>query len=162
MRTRLKAAGPEAVEADKLRHAAAIGAAADPVPPSQAMNADLIAQLRAAVGDAHVLTHEDPAADLSAWENDWRKRARGRALAVVRPGNTPEVAAVVKACAAAGASIVPQGGNTGLVVGSVPDDSGTQVVLSLAPHAGRARAGRGQPHGHRRGRLHPAKPANRR
>ena len=35
VRTRLKAAGPEAVEADKLRHAAEIGAAADPVPPAR-------------------------------------------------------------------------------------------------------------------------------
>ena len=95
------------------------------------MNNALISVLRAAIGEAHVLTHEDPQSDLSAWENDWRKRAQGRALAVVRPGNTAEVAAVVKACAAAGASIVPQGGNTGLVVGSVPDGSGTQVVLSL-------------------------------
>ncbi len=91
----------------------------------------LIAQLRQTVGTAHVLTHDDPGADLSAWEQDWRQRARGRALAVVRPGSTTEVAAVVRACAAAGASLVPQGGNTGLVVGSVPDDSGTQVVLSL-------------------------------
>ncbi|WP_372660184.1 FAD-binding oxidoreductase [Hydrogenophaga sp.] len=91
----------------------------------------LLAELRQAVGEAHVLTHEDPATDLSAWENDWRRRAQGRALAVVRPGSTPEVAAVVRACAAAGASIVPQGGNTGLVVGSVPDASGTQVLLSL-------------------------------
>jgi len=91
----------------------------------------LIAQLQAICGTAHVLTHEDPATDLSAWEQDWRKRSQGRALAVVRPGNTAEVAAVVKACAATGTSIVPQGGNTGLVVGSVPDDSGTQVVLSL-------------------------------
>jgi len=88
-------------------------------------------QLRAIVGAPHVLTHDDPTTDLSAWENDWRQRARGRALAVVRPGSTAEVAAVVKACAAAGTSIVPQGGNTGLVVGSVPDESGTQVVLSL-------------------------------
>jgi FAD/FMN-containing dehydrogenase len=95
------------------------------------MSPTLIAQLRATVGAAHVLTHEDPTADLSAWENDWRKRAHGRALAIVRPGSTAEVAAVVKACAMAGASIVPQGGNTGLVVGSVPDDTGTQVVLSL-------------------------------
>jgi FAD/FMN-containing dehydrogenase len=94
------------------------------------MNA-LLDPLRAIVGAPHVLTHDDPASDLSAWENDWRQRARGRALAVVRPASTAEVAAVVKACAAAGASIVPQGGNTGLVVGSVPDDSGTQVVLSL-------------------------------
>ena len=91
----------------------------------------LLSALRQAVGPAQVLTHEDAAADLSAWEQDWRKRAHGRALAVVRPGTTAEVAAVVRACAASGASIVPQGGNTGLVVGSVPDDSGTQVVLSL-------------------------------
>ena len=92
---------------------------------------ELITTLRGIVGAAQVLTHDDPAADLSAWEQDWRKRSRGRALAVVRPGSTAEVAAVVKACAAAGVSIVPQGGNTGLVVGSVPDGSGTQVVLSL-------------------------------
>ena len=95
------------------------------------MNNALISVLRAAIGEAHVLTHEDPQSDLSAWENDWRKRAQGRALAVVRPGNTAEVAAVVKACAAVGTSLVSQGGNTGLVVGSVPDDSGTQVVMSL-------------------------------
>ncbi len=91
----------------------------------------LITRLREICGAAHVLTHEDPATDLSAWEQDWRKRSHGRALAVVRPANTAEVAAVVKACAMQGASIVPQGGNTGLVVGSVPDGSGTQVVLSL-------------------------------
>jgi FAD/FMN-containing dehydrogenase len=92
---------------------------------------NLINSLRDAVGATHVLTHEDPATDLSAWEQDWRKRTQGLALAVVRPGSTREVAAVVRACAAAGTSIVPQGGNTGLVVGSVPDGSGSQVVLSL-------------------------------
>lgn len=90
----------------------------------------LINQLRAIVGAAHVLTR-DNGNDLSAWEQDWRKRAHGHALAVVRPGSTDEVSAVVRACAAAGHSLVPQGGNTGLVVGSVPDDSGRQVVLSL-------------------------------
>ena len=90
----------------------------------------LIDQLRAIVGAAHVLTRDD-GNDLSAWEQDWRKRAHGHALAVVRPGSTDEVSAVVRACAAAGHSLVPQGGNTGLVVGSVPDDSGHQVVLSL-------------------------------
>ncbi len=83
--------------------------------------------LRAIVGDAHVLT----GGDLSAWELDWRKRARGKALAVVRPADTAQVAAVVRACAAAGVSMVPQGGNTGLVGGSTPDASGRQVVLSL-------------------------------
>jgi FAD/FMN-containing dehydrogenase len=92
----------------------------------------LLEELRAIVGASQVLTHEDPGTDLSAWEQDWRKRAHGRALAVVRPANVNEVAAVVRACAAARAPIVPQGGNTGLVVGSIPDGSGQQVVLSLA------------------------------
>ena len=92
---------------------------------------ELITRLRSLCGASNVLTHEDPGADLSAWEQDWRKRSHGRALAVVRPGSTAEVAAVVKACAETGTSIVPQGGNTGLVVGSVPDDTGTQIVLSM-------------------------------
>jgi hypothetical protein len=87
----------------------------------------LLAELRAAVGDAAVLTD----GDLSAWEVDWRKRSRGRALAVVRPASTDEVAAVVRVCAAHATPIVTQGGNTGLVGGSVPDASGAQIVLSL-------------------------------
>ena len=91
------------------------------------MSAALLDALRGAVGVAHVLTE----GDLSAYELDWRKRWRGKALAVVRPGGTDEVAQVVRACAAAGFSIVAQGGNTGLVGGGVPDDSGRQVLLTL-------------------------------
>jgi FAD/FMN-containing dehydrogenase/uncharacterized membrane protein len=87
----------------------------------------LLEQLRALLGETHVLTE----GDLSAYELDWRKRERGKAMAVVRPSTTAEVAQVVQICAAAGVSIVPQGGNTGMVVGSTPDASGTQVVLSL-------------------------------
>jgi FAD/FMN-containing dehydrogenase len=92
------------------------------------MSASLVDSLRAAVGEAHVLT----GGDLSAWERDWRKRWRGKALAVVRPGNTNDVACVVRACAANGTALVAQGGNTGLVGGGVPDASGTQVLLSLS------------------------------
>lgn len=91
------------------------------------MSQSLLARLRQIVGEAHVLNE----GDLSHWELDWRRRERGKALAVVRPANTAEVAAVVKACATAEVSIVPQGGNTGMVVGSTPDASGTQIVLSL-------------------------------
>jgi len=87
----------------------------------------LIEKLRAIVGAPNVLTD----GDLTAWEQDWRKRSRGKALAVVRPANAQQVADVVRACAEAGTSIVPQGGNTGLAVGSIPDDSGTQVLMSL-------------------------------
>ena len=91
----------------------------------------LLDSLRQICGAEHVLTHDDPSTDLSAWEHDWRKRVFGKALAVVRPASTAEVAAVVKACANSFTSIVPQGGNTGLVAGSVPDASGQQIVLSL-------------------------------
>ena len=99
------------------------------------VTAVLVDGLRHIVGPLHVLTHDDPTTDLGAWENDWRKRSLGRALAIVRPGNTREVAAIIQLCAAqqaaTGVSIVPQGGNTGLVVGSTPDTSGRQIVLSL-------------------------------
>jgi FAD/FMN-containing dehydrogenase len=91
------------------------------------MSNALVNALRTAVGAAHVMVD----GDLSAYELDWRRRYRGKALAVVRPANTTEVAAVVKLCARHGAGLVPQGGNTGLVGGSVPDGSGSQVLLSL-------------------------------
>ncbi|MDN3921624.1 FAD-binding oxidoreductase [Roseateles violae] len=88
---------------------------------------NLVESLRALLGEAGLLT-----SDLDAFETDWRKRYRGRALAVARPASTEEVAAVVRLCAEQGVSLVPQGGNTGLVGGSVPDGSGRQIVLSLA------------------------------
>jgi FAD/FMN-containing dehydrogenase len=87
----------------------------------------ILAQLRNQIGAQHVLSE----GDLSAYEQDWRKRSRGKALAVVRPANTEQVASIVKTCAAARVSLVPQGGNTGLVVGSIPDASASQIVLSL-------------------------------
>ncbi len=83
--------------------------------------------LRAAIGEHHVLTDADAAPYLT----DWRGRYTGRALAVVRPGSTDEVAAVVRVCAASGVPVVPQGGNTGLCGGATPDDSGRAVVLCL-------------------------------
>ena len=88
---------------------------------------NLLESLRAAVGAGHVLVD----GDLAAYEIDWRKRLHGRAGAVVRPATTEEVAAVVRVCAAHGTPIVAQGGNTGLVGGSVPDESGQQVLLSM-------------------------------
>jgi FAD/FMN-containing dehydrogenase len=89
----------------------------------------LLDTLRAAVGASQVLTDPDLRA---SYETDWTRRWRGEALAVVRPATTDEVIAVLLACAAAGAAVIPQGGNTGLVGGSVPRDvaAGLQVVVS--------------------------------
>ena len=93
------------------------------------MSAALIDALRACLGQAHVLLPGEH--DLSGYERDWRKRYAGRALAVVRPADTAQVAAIVSLAREHGVALVPQGGNTGLVGGGVPDDSGTQLLLSL-------------------------------
>ncbi|BCB77937.1 FAD-binding oxidoreductase [Phytohabitans flavus] len=83
-------------------------------------------ELRAIVGPAHVLVDGDLRAP---YETDWTRRFTGSARCVVRPGTTGEVAAVVRACAAAGVPIVVQGGNTGLVGAGVP--AGGEVLVSL-------------------------------
>ena len=79
------------------------------------------------VGPAHALGAPDRRAD---YEVDWTGQFRGQARMVVRPGDTAEVSACVTACARRRVPLVAQGGNTGLVGGSVPDASGTAVVLS--------------------------------
>ena len=89
---------------------------------------DLVHDLRAALGESAVLT--DPA-DMAAYVTDWTGSFTGTALAVVRPASTEQVATAVRLCAAAGVGVVPQGGNTGLVGGGVPDSGSDQVVLSL-------------------------------
>ena len=89
--------------------------------------ADWIAQANALL-KGHLLTEPG---DTEPYLTDWRKRYRGRAIGVAQPENTEEVVALVQLCAAHRIAIVPQGGNTGLVGGSTPDDSGRSVVLSL-------------------------------
>jgi D-lactate dehydrogenase (cytochrome) len=91
------------------------------------MNPDFIARCIETVGRTNVLTGED----MSRFLTDWRGRFTGRAQAVIRPADAHEVAAIVRLCVSYRIPIVPQGGNTGLVLGSVPDDSGNAIVLSL-------------------------------
>jgi FAD/FMN-containing dehydrogenase len=87
---------------------------------------DLVDVLTGIVGDRHVLVDRDLR---SAYETDWTRRFTGEARCVVRPADTAEVAAIVRACADAGVGITVQGGNTGLVGGGVP--AGGEVLLSL-------------------------------
>ena len=82
--------------------------------------------LHGIVGERHCLTDT---ALRASYETDWTRRFSGRALAVVRPGSAEEVAAVLRACADARVGVVPQGGNTGFVGGSVPRDG--EVVVNL-------------------------------
>ena len=87
---------------------------------------DLRQALVEVVGSRHVLS--DPELK-SSYEHDYTGRYGGRARLVVRPADTEQVAGVMAACARAGAAIVPQGGNTGLVGASVPRNG--EVLLSL-------------------------------
>ena len=70
------------------------------------------------------------AAEQERYLTEWRDRVQGVALAIVRPGSTAEISAIVRACAAARISIVPQGGNTGLSGGAIPR-SADEIVVSL-------------------------------
>ncbi|NJO54688.1 MAG: FAD-binding oxidoreductase, partial [Bacteroidales bacterium] len=84
-------------------------------------------RLAAVVGPRHVLVSPH---DTASYLTESRGLFAGAALAVVRPGSTDEVAAVVRLCRETGTAIVPQGGNTGLVGGQIPDQTGHQLVLS--------------------------------
>jgi FAD/FMN-containing dehydrogenase len=88
----------------------------------------LVRRLRDIVGPEAVI--DDPAG-MAGYLTDWRNAYSGDAAAVVRPATTQEVAAVVALCHEQGVPVVPQGGNTGLCGGSIPDRSGRQLVLSL-------------------------------
>jgi FAD/FMN-containing dehydrogenase len=91
--------------------------------------APLLDAIRATVGDRGILT---AAADTAPYSEDWRRLYQGRTQAVIRPGTTEELAAVVKLCAAHNTPIVPQGGNTSMVGGAVPNEDGSELVLSTA------------------------------
>lgn len=89
---------------------------------------ELVSALAAIIGDRNVLTAGE---DVASYASDWKRSATGTPACVVRPASTAEVADVIKACRQYAAPIVPQGGNTGLAAGAIPDSSGTEVVLSL-------------------------------
>jgi FAD/FMN-containing dehydrogenase len=90
---------------------------------------ETIERLAAIVGAGNLLSRPE---EMKPYVTDWRRQYAGRALCVVRPGSTAEVGSIVRACAAGGVAIVPQGGNTGLCGGSVPTGTCAEVVLSLS------------------------------
>ncbi len=85
-------------------------------------------QLKAIVGPRGWKTDAD---DLDPYLKEWRGLYTGKTRILVAPATTEEVSAIVAACAAADVAVVPQGGNTGLCAGALPDNSGEQVLLSL-------------------------------
>jgi FAD/FMN-containing dehydrogenase len=89
----------------------------------------MIEGLKAIVGERNVITDDH---GREPYENDWRGQFHGRAAAVVKPGSTDEVSRVVQLLARERVAIVPQGGNTSMCGGSVPDASGRQVIVNLS------------------------------
>lgn len=92
------------------------------------MQTEFLAGCTSILGNDFVITKE---ADQYPYLIDWRQRYLGKALAVLLPQSTDEVASLVQLCAMHQVACVPQGGNTGLVLGSIPDQSGRTVVISL-------------------------------
>ncbi len=90
--------------------------------------ADIATQLARIVGEKYVLT---AAQDMEAYLSEPRDLWHGKASCVVRPGSTQQVAAICAFADQHGLKIVPQGGNTGLVGGQIPDRSGREILLSL-------------------------------
>jgi FAD/FMN-containing dehydrogenase len=101
--------------------------------PERMPSAIWLDDLGALLGPAGLLRPDQglTPAEREPYELDWRRRYRGEALAIARPADAGQVQAVVRACAAQGIALIPQGGNTGLVGGSVPDGSGGQLLLNL-------------------------------
>ncbi len=83
----------------------------------------------AITGADNILVNE---VDMAPYLSEWRDRFTGRAAMVLRPGSTAEVAAILKLAHDTGTAIVPQGGNTGLVGGQIPDMSAEQIILCLS------------------------------
>jgi FAD/FMN-containing dehydrogenase len=88
----------------------------------------LITRIGEVVGPQGLIT--DPA-EMEPYTMDWRRIYQGATAAVVRPANTEQVAAVVRLCAESGTPIVPQGGNTGMCMASVPRAGSDDIVLAL-------------------------------
>src|SRR6478735_9881471 len=80
------------------------------------------------VGAKNVITDADA---MVPYLKEWRDLFRGKAQGIVRPGSTAEVAELVKLAAETGTTLVPQGGNTGLVGGQIPVADGREIILSL-------------------------------
>jgi FAD/FMN-containing dehydrogenase len=93
------------------------------------MSSAVFKQLEAIVGPQGWTTDPDA---LEPHLTEWRNVVRGRTPVMLSPNSTEQVAKIVGVCAANGIALVPQGGNTGMCAAAVPDESGTQVILSLS------------------------------
>ena len=80
------------------------------------------------VGEEHAIRDADA---MGPYLVEWRDRYRGKAALVLKPGETEQVSAILKLANETHTAIVPQGGNTGLVGGQIPFETGHEVVVSL-------------------------------
>ncbi len=92
------------------------------------MTAELLNQFAAIVGEKHVIRD---VAGMAGYMTEWREIWVGKSPLVMRPGSTEEVSRILKLASETGTAIVPQSGNTGLVGGQIPFESGDELLLSL-------------------------------
>ena len=98
------------------------------MPKLQPPSAETLLALTSIVGERYAVRDTE---DMAPYLTEWRDRYRGKATLVLKPGSLDDVSRILKCANEARIGIVPQGGNTGLVGAQIPDESGTQIVLSL-------------------------------
>ena len=69
--------------------------------------------------------------EMEPWLTDWRGRYTGTASALISPENVQQLSQIIKICGTHQIPIVPQGGNSGMVAGATPDNSGNAIILSM-------------------------------
>ncbi len=107
---------------------------------------EVLARFARLVGEKGVLTAP---ADVQPYCQEWRDKYFGRTPMVLRPASTAEVSAILKLAHDERIAIVPQGGNTGLVGGQIPFETGTELVLSSGANESDTRHRSSRQHDHR-------------
>ena len=94
----------------------------------RAPDSGTLAELKAAVGAGNWL---DSSGDIAPYLSDFRRLYKGATPLVLRPKSVDEVAAILKICNRDEVAVVPHGGNTSYCGGATPDESGSQIVVSM-------------------------------
>ena len=85
-------------------------------------------KLKAIVGSKNFI---DDVKNMDAYLSDWRNQFHGSSPLILKPLDSQMVSKILKICNENKVAVVPQGGNTGLVGGSIPSNLGNEIIISL-------------------------------
>jgi len=89
---------------------------------------EIVEKLKAIVGSNNYIDNPE---QMAAYVNDIWNQYHGVTPLILKPINTEMVASIVTLCNECNIGVVPQGGNTGLVGGSIPSESDAEIIISM-------------------------------